>query len=105
MRRLALCLLLLLATTGCPYHPIEQVKQTDERPALLVQGAPYGSVLFVDGLYAGPIAGGDGAPQAIRLEPGTHEVQVAVDGRSLMNQRVFVSGAGVKTLTFAVTPQ
>ena len=105
MRRIALGLFLLFATTGCPYYPVEQVKQTDERPALLVQGAPAGSVLIVDGLYVGQIAGGDGAPQAIRVEPGTHEVQVALGGRALMNQRVFVSGAGVKTLTFASTPQ
>jgi hypothetical protein len=105
MRRIALGLFLMFATTGCPYYPVEQVKQVDERPGLLVQGAPYGSVLFVDGLYAGPIIGSDGAPQAIRVEPGTHEAQVVLGDRALMSQRVFVSGAGVKTLTFSGTPQ
>lgn len=105
MMRLAFGLFLLVATTGCPYYPIEQVRQTDERPALLVQGAPEGAVLFVDGLYAGPIAGADGAPQAIRVEPGTHDVLVALPDRALMSQRLFVSGAGIKTLTLSGTLQ
>jgi hypothetical protein len=100
-RKLALAVAILLTTTACPYNPISQVRQTEERPGILVQGAPYDSVLVVDGLYAGPVLGSDGRPQIIRIEPGMHDLLVAQGGHPLMGERVFVSGAGVKTLTFS----
>jgi hypothetical protein len=103
MRKLALMVAILLTTTGCPYMPISDVKEVDERPGILVQGAPYDSVLVVDGLPAGPVLDSSGQPQVIRIEPGTHDLQVAQNGHTLMFQRVFVSGAGVKTLTFPGT--
>ncbi len=100
MRKLALAVAILLTTTGCPYNPISQVHQTEERPGILVQGAPYDSVLVVDGLYAGPVLGSDGRPQVIRIEPGTHDLLVAQGGHPLLFERAFVSGTGVKTLSF-----
>lgn len=79
-------------------QPVTQLRTVDERPGILVPNAPLGAVLMVDGLAAGALRGADGAPVAIRIEPGTHQLAVVAGGQALLQQRVFVSGDAVKTL-------
>jgi hypothetical protein len=89
---------LSLGIAACSY-PVEQVRTTDERPGLLVQGAPQGATILVDGLAAGSANGAGGGPQVIRIEPGTHSIAVSANGQTLLNERIFVSGGATKTLT------
>ncbi len=95
MRYWAMVACLGLAACG---QPADQTRILDERPSILVQGAPGGSLLLVDGLVAGPVQTPGGTPQAIRIEPGTHLLKVMVNGRLILSDRVFVSGAAVKTI-------
>jgi hypothetical protein len=85
-----------LLATGCSY-PVEQVRQADERPAILIEGAPIGAALIIDGMNVGTTNGSNGQPRAVRVESGTHKVEVDAAGRVLMDQRVFVSGSAIKT--------
>lgn len=87
-----------LAASACSM-PVEQVRTLDERPSILVDGAPAGALLQVDGLVAGPVYGTGGTPQAIRVEPGTHTIDVLVNGTSALHERLFVSGAMITTVS------
>ncbi len=88
MRTLALAL--SLAVLGC-VGPTTTVRTVDTRPALAIQGAPSGTVLYVDGVAVGDPASYDGNPNVLRVEPGTHEIDIRDrSGRSIFKQRVFV---------------
>ena len=82
----AAALVLSLACAG----PTTVVRTVDTRPAIAVVGAPSGAVLFLDGLAVGDPAAYDGNPGVLRVEPGTHQVELRVDGRTTFTQRVFV---------------
>jgi hypothetical protein len=97
MRASLLCFFLAASLIGC--QPVEMVRQVDERPSILVENAPSGAILVVDGLAAGMLRGPTGSIQAIRVESGTHRIQVTVGASVLLDQRLFVSGAGIKTLS------
>ena len=88
MRKLALAL--ALAAAGC-VGPTTTVRTVDTRPALAIAGAPPSTVLYVDGVAVGDPASYDGQPNVLRIEPGTHEIDIRDRaGQSLFRQRVFV---------------
>jgi len=88
MRTLALAL--ALAAVGC-VGPTTTVRTVDTRPALAIAGAPSGTVLYVDGMAIGDPSSYDGQPNVLRVEPGTHEIDIRDRaGQSLFKQRVFV---------------
>lgn len=97
MRNLLICLP-VLTLAACSY-PVETTRVVGDHPAILVQGAPAGATLSVDGLLAGPVTDASGAPQAIRVEPGTHVLAVGSNGVTLLRERVFVDDGIVKTIT------
>jgi hypothetical protein len=71
--------------------PETTVRTVDHRPSLAVTGAPAGAVLLVDGQAVGPAKDFDGNPAVLRLEPGTHQVEVrGADGAPLYQQKVFL---------------
>lgn len=79
----------LAATLACA-GPTTVVRTVDTRPAIAVVGAPSGSVLLVDGVSMGDPAAYDGNPGVLRVEPGTHQVEIVVGGKPAFTQRVFV---------------
>jgi hypothetical protein len=89
---LTLCILLLV---GCAM-PTTRVQTVDDRPSISVHGAPRGAVLFVDGLSMGAANQYDGAPNILRLEPGTHEILIAKDGAVVFTERIFLGSAHKK---------
>jgi hypothetical protein len=88
MRKLALVAALALA--AC-VGPTTVVRTVDTRPALAISGAPSGTVLFVDGAAVGNPHDYDGRPNILRVEAGTHQVDIRDRaGNVLFSQRVFV---------------
>lgn len=86
--------LLTAALAACSPPPSEKIGTVDHRPALQIVGAPYGSRLFVDGLDLG-------APSEDRpllLEPGTHRIVVEMPGGRRHEEKIFISGAGMKSI-------
>lgn len=80
----------LAVVAACAY-PQAVVRTVESRPTLAVTGAPAGAILVVDGHPVGEAAAYDGNPQALKLEPGTHRVEVrAANGAVLYQQRVFL---------------
>lgn len=83
--------LLLAAALGACAGPTTVVRTADTRPAIAISGAPSGTELFVDGAPVGDPASYDGRPNVLRVEPGTHAVEIRDrSGRVLFSQRVFV---------------
>lgn len=87
--RTILAALAVAAGLACA-GPTTVVRTVDTRPAIAVVGAPAGAVLFLDGLQVGDPADYDGNPGVLRVEAGTHELELRVDGRAVFTQRVFV---------------
>lgn len=79
----------LIATAACA-GPTTVVRTVDTRPAIAVVGAPAGAVLFLDGVAVGDPASYDGNPGVLRVEPGTHQIEIRVGGRAMFTERVFV---------------
>jgi len=50
--------------------PSTTVRTPDNRPSLVIAGAPPGSQLFIDGNAMGKAAAYDGQPQVLVVEPG-----------------------------------
>jgi len=85
-----LALAAALALQGC-VGPTTTVKTVDTRPALAIQGAAGGLILYVDGARVGEAQRYDGNPDILRVEAGTHEIELR-DGAGVVvfRQRVFV---------------
>lgn len=79
-----------LALAACA-GPSTVVRTVDTRPAVAVVGAPSGTVLFVDGVAVGDPTAFDGRPNVLRLEPGTHHLEIRDRaGAVVFSERVFV---------------
>jgi hypothetical protein len=90
MRKHALALAAALSLAGC-VGPTTTVKTVDTRPALAIRGAAAGLTLFVDGARVGDPSAFDGNPNILRVEPGTHQVELRdAAGAVVFSQRVFV---------------
>ena len=81
---------LALALAAC-VGPTTVVKTVDTRPAIAVARAPGGTTLFVDGAPVGDPRDYDGNPNVLRVEPGTHVIELRDGGGGVVfSQRVFV---------------
>jgi len=80
---------LMIAINGCVY-PNSQVQTVDERPGLIIVGAPQNAVLYVDGLEIGPAQKYNGKPKMLLLNPGTHSVQIREGSNVLRSIDIFL---------------
>jgi hypothetical protein len=88
MRKLLAAAVLALAACA---GPTTVVRTVDTRPAIAIVGAPSGTVLFVDGAEVGDPKSYDGSPGILRVEPGSHDVEIRNrSGEVVFRQRVFV---------------
>ena len=79
-----------LALAAC-VGPTTTLKTVDTRPALAIHGAGSGLTLFVDGEAVGDPRSYDGNPNILRVEAGTHDVELRDGaGAVVFRQRVFV---------------
>jgi hypothetical protein len=87
----------LFALAACAM-PNTTVRTTDTRPSLAFEGAPDGSVLYLDGERIGDPVQYDGQPNVLLVEPGTHLVVIrSADGAPLLERKVYVESE-IKTL-------
>lgn len=88
--KLLMTIAMAATLAGCAM-PATTVKTGSLRPALAVQGAPAGAMLYVDGLQVGEAARYDGKAQKLLIEEGTHTVEIRQGGTVLHAQRVFAA--------------
>jgi hypothetical protein len=88
-------LALLLAACSAPST---EVRTVDTRPAIAILDAAPGAVLVLDGRIVGPAAAYGGQPNVLRLEPGTHDVEIRdPSGKVTYSQTIFVESE-IKTI-------
>jgi hypothetical protein len=80
-----------LVLLGCA-EPVSNVRTVDDRSRLLVQGAPAGSQLYLDGKPVGDATAYAGDPGILLVEPGTHIVEVRRGDTLLFSQKIFFGG-------------
>jgi len=99
MKRLFLAFPLLCLACATP---VTVVRTVDDRPRLLLQGAPEGAMLLVDGKPVGKASAFSGNPGVCLVEPGVHLLEVRLGGQVLVSQKAFFGGGEQRTL---VVPQ
>ncbi|MEI7703471.1 MAG: hypothetical protein WCK73_02615 [Deltaproteobacteria bacterium] len=78
--------------------PATTVRSVDTRPAIAILDAAPGAVLVLDGKTIGPAAAYTGSPNVLRLEPGTHDVEIRnPSGQTTFRQTIFVESE-IKTI-------
>ncbi len=99
MKRLFLAFPLLFLACATP---VTVVRTIDDRPRLLLQGAPEGAILRVDGRPVGKASAFSGNPGVCQVEPGVHFLEVRLGDKVLVSQKVFFGGGEQRTV---VVPQ
>ena len=102
MKRLCAGILVLLAILiqGCRYPDPATIEQADSRPAIGINGAPEGAVLYVDGLRMGMAGQYDGTEQVLLIESGKHLIEVKTAGGDVIHsETVFLNSSATKVLS------
>lgn len=97
MKRMFVFFSITLLLFGCSY-PTSGVRVLDDRPSIVIQGAPMESFLFVDGLNMGKASLYNGLERALLIEPGTHQIEVMSQGNVIHSERVFLGNGELKTI-------
>jgi len=84
------CAFLSLFAIGCNTYPVTKVSTVDSRPTLSFTGASADSILLVDNINMGLTAQYNGNPRVLIVQPGTHEVTVMENNKTIFQQTVFV---------------
>ena len=78
--------------------PSTTVRTTDTRPAIAILDSPPGAVLAVDGKMVGQAAAYNGQPVVLRLEPGTHDVEIRDPAGNVVFQQTIFVESEIKTI-------
>lgn len=92
--RILSALLITAALAACSPPPAEKIGTVDHRPALQIIGASSSARLYVDGLDLGTPS----EDRPLLLEPGTHLIVIEEPGGRRHQEKIFLSGKGVKAL-------
>ncbi|MFO1465109.1 MAG: hypothetical protein U1F35_01475 [Steroidobacteraceae bacterium] len=98
MKRLLLPLVVFVA--GCSWF--HKTPAPPEPTQLVVNGAPAGSVLYVDGAAAAKENEGDSRPQVVDVTPGMHVVEVKVGEHVGYREQTYVA-PGEKHVVLVLT--
>ncbi len=89
---------LAMSLQACTY-PTSQVTRGESRPAIVVEGAPKGAILVVDGISHGEARQYDGNPDQLLIESGMHSVQVILGDDIIISRDVYVASGETRVLT------
>ncbi|MGH9709405.1 MAG: hypothetical protein ACRD37_02520 [Candidatus Acidiferrales bacterium] len=70
--------------------PHTTVRSGSSQPNLIVNGAPNGSTLFIDGLQVGSATQYDGHPNVLAVLEGTHRVEIRLGESVVYSEKAFV---------------
>lgn len=91
-------LLILIALLSACAMPTGTTTSKNENPGLLVEGAPQGAALVVDGLDMGP-ASAYSRKRALAVLPGHHVVEIREGKTVIHREEVFVSAGAIRTIS------
>ncbi len=88
-----------LVLTGCVNTPTEIVQARDDRPFIMFAEVRSGDVVVLDGINMGAASDYMVGKSGMRIEPGTHFLQIKRDGKTVFNQKFYVADGVSKTFT------
>ena len=104
MKTMTICGIAVLLLGCAGSMPETRVISGSDRPALLINDAPAGASLFVDGLAMGDAQKYDGHPNTLRVESGVHQIEVRLGSSVIHQEKVFVSNGETRPVTIGATP-
>jgi hypothetical protein len=90
-------LAMTIVIMGCA--TTSQVQTIDDRPTLAIKGVPETAVLYVDGVAMGSASSYDGKKNVLRLESGTHAVEIRDGAKVCHSEKVYLGSGSSKTIT------
>lgn len=88
---------LLLA--GCVTTPTATVQVTDDRPFIMFSAAQADDVIILDGITIGSANEYTSGVAGMRIEPGTHRVQIQRSGKIILDKKFYLAEGVSKTFT------
>lgn len=90
-------ILSLFVLTGCVNTPTEMVQVKDDRPFIMFAAAQPGDVVMLDGIDMGAASHYSAGKSGMRIEPGTHTIQVKRSGVVVLSEKFYVADGVSKT--------
>lgn len=85
--------------SGCVNTPTHTSNVKDDRPLIMFEAAQSGDRLVLDGIEIGLANQYLSGRSALKIEPGTHNLQIIRDGAVVMNERFYISRGASKSFT------
>ena len=89
----------LTVLPGCVNTPTQKVQVVDDRPVIMFAAAKPGDVLILDGIEIGAATQFSAEKTGLRIESGTHRLQIKRAGETVLSQKFFVAEGVSKTFT------
>ena len=86
-----------LALSGCVNTPTEFSGVKDDRPYIMFTGVSEQDTILLDGLTIGQAMDYQEGKSGLRIESGTHVLQVIRDGQQILKQKFYLSRGSSKT--------
>ena len=85
--------------TGCVNTPTQTSNIKDDRPLIMFDATQSGDLLILDGIEIGQANQYRTGRSALKIEPGTHNLQIIRSGEIIMTERFYISRGASKTFT------
>jgi hypothetical protein len=86
-------LILLTCLSACSWFGSRKAAAPREAPEIIITGAPVASLVFVDGVQAGPVVAHNDQSEILDVAPGSHQVEIKLNDAIVYRENVYV-GAG-----------
>jgi hypothetical protein len=88
-----LVVILLSCLSACSWFGSRRSAPPRAAPQIIITGAPMASLVFVDGVQAGPVIAHNDQSEILDVAPGSHKVEIKVNEATVYREDVYV-GAG-----------
>ena len=76
----------------------------DGGASLRLQVSPRETEVYIDNYYAGTVDDFDGMFQRLHIEPGSHDIELYLDGYRTVRQRIYLQPTGTFRLRYTMQP-
>jgi hypothetical protein len=94
----AFLIVILACLSGCSWFGSRK-HELPNPPEIIVNGAPMGSIVFVDGSQAAPAAALDDRPQVINVAVGDHQVEIHAGDKIVYREDAYVGPREHRVIT------
>ena len=96
--KLTATVLSIALLAGCA-GPTSMVQTQDDRPFIMFEAPQSQDVVFIDGVNMGSAVEYKVGKSALRIEPGTHRLQIQRDGIVILEQKFYMADGVGKTFS------